>query len=130
MNDIDTAAAYVAKIEAIGGIATVDPRSAVPPCVLIGHTGAAVSSSCAELVDFYAALLLPGTWNADAWTLGARLCPTVWATVPAARRVYVLYRLALDSPPIPAYLFTWQEDCDIGEVIVWPSFNPEYATAS
>jgi hypothetical protein len=118
MTDYDRAVAYAEKLDAAlpaPCFATVDPRSAVPPCVLIGHTGGTISTNCGEATDFYAALLLPGPWNADAWKAGAELAPIVYSIVPAERRAYVLYRLALDSAPIPAYLFTWTEDTEL-----WP----------
>lgn len=111
-SDYEVALDYAAKLEAEGVAATVDPRSATPPCVLLGTTGEDPGGYCAANTDFYAALLLPGVWNADAWKLAAQLRPAIRAVIPWAHGAYVMYRLALDAPPIPCWIYTWTEGVD------------------
>src|SRR5215475_13459797 len=98
MGSYDAAADVVAKLEAQGVAATRDPRAATPPCVLVGDRGMTYDSMCGGTV---------------AWEALDVLEAAVRATLPVEARVRVAYRLALDNPPLPAYLFTYSAGIDL-----------------
>src|SRR5215467_4739689 len=86
--------------------ATADPRAATPPCVLIQHI-AATRAMCGLTVEWEVVALAPGPFNLDAWEALDALAPAVLAATDAEGYRVVAYRLALDNPPLPAYLFTF-----------------------
>jgi|SRR5215475_629727 len=113
MGSYDAAADVVAKLEAQGVAATRDPRAATPPCVLVGDRGMTYDSMCGGTVAWELLALAPGPFNADAWQALDVLEAAVRATLPVEARVRVAYRLALDNPPLPAYLFTYSAGIDL-----------------
>jgi len=93
--------------------ATADPRSATPPCVLVSHTALAYDAMCSGSVEWEIVALAPGPFNADAWQTLDDLAAAVHAALDVARYQVVAYRLALDHPPLPAYLFTFTGGVDL-----------------
>jgi hypothetical protein len=109
MGTYDAALDLVAKLEVElppDATATADPRSVTPPCVLVAHTRLDYRNFCGGDVTWEVVALAPGPFNADAWQALDDLEAAVRRALrPESYRV-VAYRLALDSPPLPAYLFT------------------------
>jgi hypothetical protein len=110
------AAALVGKLEAElppDAIATADARSVAPPCVLVAHTAATYDAMCSASVSWEVVALAPGPFNADAWQSLDVLAAAVRRALPVEGYRVVAYRLALDSPPLPAYLFTFTGGVDL-----------------
>jgi hypothetical protein len=75
--------------------------------VLVAHTALTYSGFCAGAVSWEVVALAPGPFNADAWQTLDDLAAAVNRALPVEGYRVVAYRLALDSPPLPAYLFTY-----------------------
>jgi|SRR5215469_921663 len=104
---------WAEKFAAAGLPATSDPRSVSPPCVFISHRGANYSTACDAECLFEVALLAPGPWNADAWKLLDEWEATAASIIGADSYRVVSYRLALDSPPLPCYLYAVTEPVEV-----------------
>ena len=116
MGAYDHALDLVGKLEAelpADATATADPRGVTPPCVLVAHTAAAYESFCGAAVSWEVVALAPGPFNADAWQSLDDLAAAVRRALPVEGYRVVAYRLALDSPPLPAYLFTYTGGVDL-----------------
>jgi hypothetical protein len=96
-----------------GATATADPRAATPPCVLVSHASLAYSGLCSGDASWEVVALAPGPFNADAWQALDDLAAVVRACLPVEAYRVVAYRLALDNPPLPAYLFTFTGGVDL-----------------
>jgi hypothetical protein len=110
------ALALVGKLEAElppDATATADARSATPPCVLVTHSAATYDGMCSASVSWEVVALAPGPWNADAWLALDDLAAAVRASLDVEAYRVVAYRLALDNPPLPAYLFTFTGGVDL-----------------
>jgi hypothetical protein len=114
--------AYAAALELVGkleaelppdAVATADPRSATPPCVLVAHTSATYSGMCDASAAWEVVALAPGPFNADAWQALDALADGVRRALNVEAYRVVAYRLALDNPPLPAYLFTFTGGFDL-----------------
>lgn len=103
----------VAKVEAEGVAATADPRAATPPCVLVHHSALAYDAMCSGSASWEVLALAPGPFNADAWRSLDDLATAVRAALDVEGYRVVAYRLALDNPPLPAYLFTFTGGVDL-----------------
>lgn len=104
--------AMAEDLAAKGIAATVDPRSATPPCVLITPPAVTISGYCSGAADWQLYALAPATANADAWKALDELSAVVTAVLPVLRQEFVAYSLSPDSPPLPAYRFTFTEGVD------------------
>jgi hypothetical protein len=107
---------YAAALELVGKLetelgsgatATVDARSVTPPCVLVAHSALAYDSFCSGSASWEVVALAPGPFNADAWQMLDELAAACYRALNVEGYRVVAYRLALDSPPLPAYLFTF-----------------------
>jgi hypothetical protein len=87
--------------------ATVDARGVTPPCVLISHSALDYSGFCGGDVSWEVVALAPGPFNADAWRTLDELADAVRRSLDVEGYRVVAYRISLDSPPLPAYLFTY-----------------------
>lgn len=113
MTTYAAALALVEKLQASGIAATADPRAVTPPCVLVHHADAARDTLCTLAVSWELVALAPGPFNADAWQALDTLADAVLAATDAEGYRVVAYRLALDNPPLPAYLFTFTGGVDL-----------------
>jgi hypothetical protein len=113
---------YAAALEMVGKLeaelppdatATADPRSAAPPCVLVTHTALTFANLCGADVAWEVVALAPGPFNADAWQALDVLASAVRRALTVEAYRVVAYRLALDNPPLPAYLFTFTGGVDL-----------------
>lgn len=116
MGAYDYALDMVGKLEAElppDATATADPRAVAPPCVLVAHTALEYGNLCGGDVSWEVVALAPGPFNADAWQALDDLADGVRRALPVEGYRVVAYRLALDSPPLPAYLFTYTGGVDL-----------------
>lgn len=114
--------AYAAALDLVGKLtpelpadatATADPRGVTPPCVLVAHTSLAYTGMCSGSAAWEVVALAPGPFNADAWQSLDDLAAAVYRALNVEGYRVVAYRLALDSPPLPAYLFTFTGGVDL-----------------
>jgi hypothetical protein len=97
------------KLTAEGITATVDPRGATPPCVLITPPARTYDLACGYTATWDLWALVPGTANADAHKALDVLVDRVYAVLPIERADLQSYALAADAPPLPAYRLTMTE---------------------
>jgi hypothetical protein len=112
----DAAVEMVGKLEAElppDATATADARSATPPCVLVQHRRGVRDGMCSLSVSWEVVALAPGPFNADAWATLDDLAAATFAALDVEAYDVVAYRLALDNPPLPAYLFTFTGGVDL-----------------
>jgi hypothetical protein len=107
--DLDRARELAAKLEAEGIRATVDPRSATPPCVLVTPPNMRRDLACAHTAEWQLWALAPATANADAWAALGVLLDAIDAALDWTRADFASYSLSPDSPPMPAYRVTFEE---------------------
>lgn len=109
MSSFDRAQEIAAKLEAAGIAATVDPRAATPPCVLVTPPERTYDLACGYSARWNLWALVPGTGNADAHKALDALVDLVAAELPIERATLASYVLALDAPPLPAYRIEFEE---------------------
>jgi hypothetical protein len=97
------------KLRAEGITATVDPRGATPPCVLIVPPARQFDLGCGYTATWELWALVPGTANADAHKALDALVDQVAGVLPLERADLQSYALAADAPPLPAYRLTFSE---------------------
>jgi hypothetical protein len=103
-----------AKLEAAGvPLATCDPRAATPPCVLIEPPSGDLDTYCSLAAEWRVVALAPGTGNVDAWAALEELQAPIVDVLPVERRTFGRYTLALDSPPMPCFLFTFTRGVEL-----------------
>jgi hypothetical protein len=115
MSSYDHAQTIVARLVNAGISATADPRSAVPPCVLLAPPSAAFDHNCADSATgtWNAYALSPTTANADAWKALDALLAATAEVLPIEHSDFVAYPLSNDSPPVPAYRIQFTESFDL-----------------
>jgi hypothetical protein len=102
-----------ADLEAAGApLATCDPRSATPPCLLI-EPPSGNYEACSLAGEWRVVALASATANTDAWSALDDLEAVVWQVLPVERRTFGRYVLAADAPAMPAYLFTFTQGVDL-----------------
>ena len=90
-------------LTAAGVRATVDPRSATPPCVLVTPPERTYDLTCGYTARWKLWALAPGPGNADAWAALDELVDKVRTVLDVERATFASYALAVDSPTVPAY---------------------------
>jgi len=101
----EAAAQLVDTLNAAGINATSDPRSALPPCVLVPPPISDLQvGMCSQYCSFDIYVLAPGTANANSFRLLEWLSYWVRKALPNITAQYPSqYNLSADSPPLPAY---------------------------
>lgn len=99
----------VDKLTSAGITATVDPRSATPPCVLVTPPSKTYDIGCGFTGDWSLIALAPGPGNADAWKALDTLETAVAEVMPVRRSIFTQWTLAADAPPLPAYRIEFTE---------------------
>ena len=111
-SDFDRAAQLVELLDAASITATMDPRSATPPCVLVTPPNFEDDLACGETAEWHLWILAPTTANADAWKALGDLRVAVRDTIGYRRADFASYSLSPDTPPLPAYHVTFSEGID------------------
>jgi hypothetical protein len=109
MSSYERAVELVDKLTAEGITATVDPRSATPPCVLVVPPERTYDVGCGYTARWQLWALVPGTGNADAHKALDDLVDQTVAVLPVERATLQSYVLSPDSPPLPAYRLEFEE---------------------
>jgi hypothetical protein len=97
------------KIAAEGVAATVDPRSATPPCVLVHPPNYRDDVACGATAEWAVWCLAPATANADAWAALDVLLGAVTSSIEWDRADFMQYSLSPDAPGLAAYRVTFEE---------------------
>jgi len=105
----DRALALADKLNGAGIVATVDPRSATPPCVLVTPPGKTYDIVCGFTAAWSLWVLVPGTGNAEAFAQLDRIETAVAGVLPVSRSTFSQYVLSPDNPPMPAYHLEFSE---------------------
>lgn len=113
MRTSERAGELVAAMVAAGIDATIDPRSANPPCVLVAPPTLTYNGYCSALADWSLYVLSPTTANADAWLALDELGAAVADVLPIARSEFVAYSLSPDAPPVPSYRLQFSEGIEL-----------------
>lgn len=90
-------------LTAAGVRATVDPRSATPPVVLVTPPERTYDTNCGYTARWHLWALVPGPGNADAFVALDGLVDAVAALLPVERAEFMSYALTPDAPTLPAY---------------------------
>ena len=109
------AAQLMAQLEAHGIRAVADPRSAVPPCVLLTPPRRTYDLPLpAYTATWELACLVPGPGTADAWVALDELVDNVVAALDLSDTTATpaSYQLAAAAEPLPAYIVTLTEGTD------------------
>lgn len=109
MSSYARALELVAELKAAGISATVDPRAALPPCVLVAPPSRTFDLGCGYTATWELWALVPGTGNADAHRALDGLVDLVAKALPVERADLQAYALSADAPPLPAYRLTFSE---------------------
>lgn len=92
-----------------GIVATIDPRSVTPPCVLGVPPGRTYDLSCGYTARWQWFVLAPGPGNADAFKVLDGLADDIAAVLPVETMDFVAYTLSPDQPAMPAYEIRFSE---------------------
>lgn len=114
MSSFDRGLEIAAKLTAAGLSATVDPRSATPPCVLIVPPGRTYDLACGYTAAWSLVALVPGTGNADAFKALDEMVDQIAGVVDVRDATFISYALSPDNPTHPAYRVTFEE------ALTWP----------
>jgi len=109
MSSYERAQELADKLTSNGIAATVDPRGATPPVVLIVPPARTYDLGCGYTAGWELWALVPGTPNADAHKALDALVDRVAAVLPLERADLQSYVLSADAPPLPAYRLTFSE---------------------
>jgi hypothetical protein len=110
---IDTLTGYVDQLTTSGIRATLDPRSANPPCLLLIPPTMALDVSCGGTATFLAYAITRGPGNLDAWKSLDTLVASAATVLPLESFEPGSYALD-DGTPLPAFILTWTE------ALTWP----------
>jgi hypothetical protein len=99
----------VDKLQAEGISATLDPRSATPPCVLVTPPSGTYDLACGFTARWQLQLLVPGPGNADAFKALDELRDQVAGVLEVREFTFGSYALSPDNPPFPAYRIDFEE---------------------
>jgi hypothetical protein len=109
MTALDHAQTFADKLTAAGVNATIDPRGATPPCVLIAPPVAVFDVGCGATGQWSLFALASGPANADAWRALDGMLAVASGLFPLERSEFVAYSLSPDNPPLPAYRMIFTE---------------------
>jgi hypothetical protein len=109
VSSYERAVELAGKLTADGITATVDPRAATPPCVLIVPPARLYDLACGYTATWELWALVPGVGNADAHKALDDLVDSVAAVLPVEQATLQAYALSADAPPLPAYRLTLTE---------------------
>jgi hypothetical protein len=96
-------AEIVAVLTDAGMNATGDPRSATPPCVLVGPPRRENDLNCGYTAEWVLWALVPNPFNADSEVVLDGLVDQLEDLLPVRRSEPSAYNLSPDNPPFPAY---------------------------
>jgi len=99
----------VALLTAADIVATVDPRGATPPCVLVTPPTKTYDIGCGFTAGWQLIALVPGPGNADAFKALDALETQVAEVLPVTRSTLTQYSLSPDNPSFPAYRIEYTE---------------------
>jgi hypothetical protein len=102
------------KLNAAGITATVDPRAATPPCVLIPPPDRTLDITCGYTARWALVAMVPGNANADAHKALDALVDQVCAELPIERASVIGYSISADQQPVPAYRLEFTEGVSNG----------------
>lgn len=110
MSHTDAQRAIVDKLTAAGVPATLDVRSATPPCVLVPPPDRDyVGSNCGYTAQWRLFVLVPNPLNADTAAKLDELADAAADVLPVERMALSSYVLSQDSPALPAYRIEFDE---------------------
>lgn len=109
MSSYERAKELAAKLTSAGIVATVDPRSATPPCVLVPPPERTYDLACGYSARWNLWALVPGTANADAHKALDEIADAVAGVLPVERMSLGSYVLSQDAPALPAYRIEYEE---------------------
>jgi hypothetical protein len=110
---IDTLTDYVERLNQAGVRATLDPRSANPPCILLVPPAMAMDVQCGGTATFTAYAITRGPANLDAWKSLDELAADATAVLPVEGLEPGSYALD-ETTPLPVFVLTWSE------ALTWP----------
>ena len=99
----------VGKLEAEGIAATIDPRSATPPCVLGTPPNREYDIACGYTAAWSWFAIVPGPGNADAFKALDELADRIAGVLPVRTMTFTQYAISADSSPNPAYRINFEE---------------------
>ena len=99
----------VQKLEAEGITATIDPRSATPPCVLGTPPNREYDLSCGYTAAWSWFAIVTGPGNADAFKALDELADKVAGVLDVRTMTFTQYAISADSPALPAYRINFEE---------------------
>lgn len=97
------------KLNAAGITATVDPRAATPPCVLIPPPERTYDVGCGYTARWQLVAMVPGPANADAHKAVDAMVDAVADVLVVEHAVSIAYLLSPDAPALPAYRIEFSE---------------------
>jgi hypothetical protein len=109
VSSYERALEIASKLTAAGIVATVDPRSATPPCVLVVPPERTYDLACGYTARWNLWALVPGTGNADAHKALDALVDQVSNELTIERASLGSYVLSPDAPALPAYRIEYEE---------------------
>jgi len=92
-----------ATLTAAGVVATADPRSATPPCVLVAPPRRTYDLACGYSARWNLWALAPGAGNTDAHKALDEMVDRLAELLPIEDAEPGSYVLSPDNPPFPAY---------------------------
>ena len=115
MSSYERAGELVGKLRAAGLAATLDPRGATPPCVLVPPPARTYDLACGYTARWQLVALVPGLANADAHKALDELTDTVAGVFDIVTVTEIQpYSLSPDNPPFPAWRI------ELVEALTWP----------
>lgn len=109
MSSYERALELANELGSAGITATIDPRSATPPCVLIVPPDRTYDVGCGYTARWSLWVLVPGTGNADAHKALDALVDDVADVLPIQTATLQSYVLSADAPAVPAYRLDYDE---------------------
>jgi hypothetical protein len=100
------------QLTAAGLVATADPRSATPPCVLVPPPRRLYDVGCGYSAEWELVPIVPGPGNADADVALSTMVDQLAALLPVTGADPTSYVLSPDNPPFPAYRVRFLEGID------------------
>ena len=97
------------KLTADGLVATIDPRSATPPCVLGTPPSREYDLSCGYTAGWQWYAIVPGPANGDAFKTLDDLADRVAGILDVRTMTFTQYAISADTPPLPAYRINFSE---------------------